>query len=88
MINGQRDNKIFNLYSDKKSATSYGGANLLSDFVVVQDYHQVCLKVRGQLAEVTSLLPPCRYQGLNPGLQVWHRASLPAEPSHWTPLSV
>lgn len=45
-------------------------------------YHSTRVEVRGQHAEVGSLLPPCESQGSNSDLP-WHPVLLPAEPSHW-----
>lgn len=41
--------------------------------------HSLCVKVRNQLIEIVSLLPPC--QGSSPGLQPWWHACLHAESS-------
>ena len=39
--------------------------------------HDACVEVRGQLADMGSLLPPCGVQGLNSGHRVWWQVSLP-----------
>lgn len=42
-----------------------------------------CVEVRGQLSEVSSLLPPSGAWGLNSGHLASQQGLLPAEPSHW-----
>jgi hypothetical protein len=41
------------------------------------------MEVRGQLAGVCSLLPPCGSWGSNSSIQAWQLASLSREPSCW-----
>ena len=40
------------------------------------------VEVRGQLIEVSSLLPPCGSQVQIPGYQAWQQVPLPTEPSY------
>lgn len=49
--------------------------------VFVNMWWHTCTVVRGQLAEVSCLLP-CISQGLNSGCQAWYQKALPAEPYH------
>lgn len=47
-------------------------------------YHGICVKIRGQLAEladVSPLLPPSGIE-LNSYPQAWHQVPLPAQASH------
>lgn len=43
--------------------------------------HRTGREVRGQLAGVGALLPPCEFWGLNSGHWTWWQALLPTEPS-------
>lgn len=44
---------------------------------------QLHVEVRGQLVGVDSLLPPCRFQGLNSGSRVWGQALWSTKPACW-----
>lgn len=39
--------------------------------------HNTCMEVRGQLAEIIFLFPPCGLWGLNSGHQGWQQVHLP-----------
>lgn len=53
---------------------------LPNPFLGGDEYQDTCVKTRGQLEKVSSLLLPCRSWELNSDCQAWQEASLPAEP--------
>lgn len=44
--------------------------------------HGENMEVGGQLCGVSSLLPPCEFQGVKAGPQAWQKTALPTEPPH------
>lgn len=42
-------------------------------------HHGICVEIKRQLVGITSFLPPCGLQGLNPGHQVWWQSPLTPE---------
>lgn len=55
---------------------------LFYSFFICMLYHDACVKLRGQLRVVESLIPSCVFWGLNLSLQVQQQAHLPSERSH------
>lgn len=51
---------------------------MLTMFVYMCEHVQV----RGRLAKIGPLLPPCGFQGSSSGHQTWLQMLLPMEPSH------